>query len=251
MNDEREFDEAQLQLLRDKVKELPTEVAPASVSWTNIRDRIESSRVRTLPTLTGAAQDDATPSETVSNAVVESRIQWWRKPRTVTLIAASLFAVVTSAVIMRERDEQGVVTATAGDNGRVPEARVSESPVTVAEAQSGGTVSAPPQSARDTTVAVPPRRLTLPVAQIFAQYSAATLDLTRDLDARRSRLQPEALAVLDSCLHTIDQAIQESRAALTDAPDNATIIGLLQVTYKQKLDLLRRAADLPTVSLQD
>ena len=65
----------------------------------------------------------------------------------------------------------------------------------------------------------------------------------------RSRLQPEAVAVIDSCLTTIDRAIKESRTALTNAPDNTIIAELLQLTYQQKVDLLRRAAELPLGSL--
>jgi len=76
-----------------------------------------------------------------------------------------------------------------------------------------------------------------------------TTDLTKELEQRRSRLQPEAIAVIDSCLTTIDRAIKESRTALAEEPNNTTIAELLQLTYQQKVDLLRRAAELPLGSL--
>jgi len=57
--------------------------------------------------------------------------------------------------------------------------------------------------------------------------------------------------VLDSCLRKIDAAIAEARAALRREPRNAVLTQLLTVSYRQKLDLLKRAADLPTGSFQD
>lgn len=223
MSDEREFQdaeftEAQLQMLRDKAKALPAEITPNPMAWASIRDRIESSRVHEFPTQQVRQK---------RNVVT----------RNVMLAAASLFVVITSVVVLRERDERPTVASTPDSSDVASPAPVVDAPVSLA--------SAPV----DTTVAVAPRRLSPPVVAVLAQYNAAALDLTRDLDARRPRLQADALAVVDSCLHTIDQAIQESRAALVDAPDNPIIVELLQLTYKQKLDLLRRAADLPTGSL--
>lgn len=242
-----EFSEAQLQLLRDKARALPSDIAPKPVVWTNIRERIESSRVREFPNaalLQPSSADSTSNVQPVTDAIPGgSRTRSLRVTRNVMLAAASLFIVVTSVVVLRERDEPSdepspVALVPSGDSMATP-APVVNAPVPVAAAQ----------SPTETTVAVAPRRLSPPVAAVLAQFNAAALDLTKDLDARRPRLQADALAVIDSCLHTIDQAIQESRAALVDAPDNPTIVELLQLTYKQKLDLLRRAADLPTGSL--
>lgn len=238
-----EFSEAQLQLLRDKVRALPSDIAPKPVVWTNIRERIENSRVREFPNaalLQPSSADSTSNVQPVTDAIPGgSRTRSLRVTRNVMLAAASLFIVVTSVVVLRERDEPSpVALVPSGDSVATP-APVVNAPVSVAAAQ----------SPTETTVAVAPRRLSPPVAAVLAQFNAAALDLTKDLDARRPRLQADALAVIDSCLHTIDQAIQESRAALVDAPDNPTIVELLQLTYKQKLDLLRRAADLPTGSL--
>lgn len=238
-----EFSEAQLQLLRDKARALPSDIAPNPVVWTNIRERIESSRVREFPNaalLQPSSADSTSNVQPVTDAIpVGSRTRSLRVTRNVMLAAASLFIVVTSVVVLRERDEPSPVALVPSGDSMATPAPVVNAPVSVVAAQ----------SPTETTVAVAPRRLSPPVAAVLAQFNAAALDLTKDLDARRPRLQADALAVIDSCLHTIDQAIQESRAALVDAPDNPTIVELLQLTYKQKLDLLRRAADLPTGSL--
>lgn len=83
---------------------------------------------------------------------------------------------------------------------------------------------------------------------VFARYDGAATDLVNEFTRRRARLNPETVAVMDSCLTTIDNAIRETRTALAEAPDNTTIAELLQLTYQQKLDLLRRAAELSEVS---
>jgi hypothetical protein len=83
------------------------------------------------------------------------------------------------------------------------------------------------------------------VVEIYARYDAAAEDLARDLASRRSRLDPATVAVLDSCFAKIDGAIAEARAALQRDPNDAVVGELLSATYHQKLDLLKRAADLP------
>lgn len=83
---------------------------------------------------------------------------------------------------------------------------------------------------------------------VFARYDGAATDLATDFARRRARLNPETVAVMDSCLTTIDNAIRETRTALAEAPDNTTIAELLELTYQQKLDLLRRAAELSEAS---
>ena len=84
-----------------------------------------------------------------------------------------------------------------------------------------------------------------PVVAIYARYDAAAGDLVRELAARRARLDPATVAVLDSCLARIDAAIAEARTALGRDPRDAVVGELLSATYRQKLDLLKRAADLP------
>ncbi len=58
-------------------------------------------------------------------------------------------------------------------------------------------------------------------------------------------VDPETMAVLDSCMRSIDVAIAESKSTLKATPGNATVAELLVGTYQQKIDLLRRAAELP------
>lgn len=214
MHDNDEFDEAELQALRDRTKALPRDIPPAPEAWTNIRDRIERSRAREF-----TPREELTAHVPPADGIITVTPRRTSLQRTQFALgaAAALFIAVTTFVVMREG----------------------------AQETAASTVAAAPESLSqgNSPVASPSIEL------VFAQYDEATSDLAKDLEQRRSRLQPEAVAVIDSCLATIDRAIKESRSALTEAPDNTTIAELLQLTYQQKVDLLRRAAELPLGSL--
>lgn len=218
-----EFDPVELRALLAKAKALRGDMPPRPEAWENIRGRIEALRVRELPFMHSdgiaphKAESDASsgghaiPDRTLP---LPARHAWLRGPRTAMLAAAALFVAVTTTVVMSDPDRgrpQGTGTT--------------------------GTVAEAPMSA-DTSM-----------TPVYARYDNAADDLARDLNQRRTGLNPETMAVLDSCLTTLDNAIRESRSALATTPGNATIAELLQVTYEQKLDLLRRAADLPLGSL--
>jgi hypothetical protein len=83
------------------------------------------------------------------------------------------------------------------------------------------------------------------VADVCNSYDAAASDLQRVLVARRARLSPKTVQVLESSLRAIDQAIREARAALEADPASQDLMDLLDSVYRQKLDLLRRANALP------
>jgi hypothetical protein len=83
------------------------------------------------------------------------------------------------------------------------------------------------------------------VTDVCDSYDAAAGDLQRVLAARRARLSPKTVQVLESSLRAIDQAIREARAALDADPASQDLMDLLDSVYRQKLDLLRRANALP------
>jgi len=80
----------------------------------------------------------------------------------------------------------------------------------------------------------------------YAGYERAARDLAATLDARRSALSPETVAKVEASLRVIDSAIAEARAALARDPGNQALVELLGVSYRQKLDVLHRAAELST-----
>lgn len=254
MNDERnnidgEFDALDLERMRERISALPREVAPSANAWENIRRRIEATRIRELPTASPEVVSVNGPPAVsdVERASVDEfrmrRLHSQRRTRTVMLIAASFFIVVTSVSVIRERG--------AGEPGLATIDSTSGAPTTALTVPETASATVAAASAADTGTRAVSREVESSVAAAIAQYSLASDDMARDFEARRAHLQPEALAVVDSCLQTLDRAIRESKDALKQSPTNATIVELLQVTYQQKLDLLRRSADLPTVSLQD
>jgi anti-sigma-K factor RskA len=64
------------------------------------------------------------------------------------------------------------------------------------------------------------------------------------LDQQEASLAPETVAQLKASLRTIDEAILEARSALARDPANKTLIEMLSGTYRQKMDLMRRTAEM-------
>jgi hypothetical protein len=53
------------------------------------------------------------------------------------------------------------------------------------------------------------------------------------------------MVTLERTLRVIDEAIAEARAALAADPSNRTLLDVLSANYEQKVELLRRASELP------
>lgn len=64
------------------------------------------------------------------------------------------------------------------------------------------------------------------------------------LDQQEASLAPETVAQLKASLRTIDEAILEARIALARDPANKTLIEMLSGSYRQKMDLMRRTAEM-------
>ena len=85
-----------------------------------------------------------------------------------------------------------------------------------------------------------------PARVVDADYAAIVHELTEGLAMRRHQLRPETVAKVEASLRVIDTALNEARAALADDPANRNLLDLLAATYEQKIDLLRRANELPS-----
>jgi anti-sigma factor RsiW len=86
------------------------------------------------------------------------------------------------------------------------------------------------------------------VAAVDRSYVAVVEELTQTLQAQRARLAPSTVATLERTLRVIDDAIAEARAALAADPGNAALLDVLSANYEQKVQLLRRASELPARS---
>lgn len=81
----------------------------------------------------------------------------------------------------------------------------------------------------------------------FASYERSAAELSSLLDERTVRLDPATRAVLERSLRTIDEALEEARAALATDPASPGARAFVETVWRQKLDFLRRANDVATL----
>jgi anti-sigma factor RsiW len=95
--------------------------------------------------------------------------------------------------------------------------------------------------------AVPVTRAALTAAPhtVDADYASAIRELNETLAKHRPELDPTTVAKVEASLRIIDLAITEARHALARDPANRTLIDLLAASYERKVELLRRANELP------
>ena len=74
-------------------------------------------------------------------------------------------------------------------------------------------------------------------------YEAEARILLDKLELRRAMLRPEAAQALDRDLRVVDVAIAELKDAVARDPNNPALRRLLASSYRQKVDLLKRAAN--------
>jgi anti-sigma factor RsiW len=75
-------------------------------------------------------------------------------------------------------------------------------------------------------------------------YIRAIAQLSDAVNHQRDRLDPKTVAVIEKNLRIVDEAIQESRAALAADPNNVERVFTVARMYETKIDLLRQVADL-------
>jgi anti-sigma-K factor RskA len=139
--------------------------------------------------------------------------QLWRRPYAL-VAAAALVAILSSggtALYMSSRNADGRMSARSA----------------ASDANSGAT----PASLAAFTIE----------ENNYLRNVAVLQDL---LDEQEALLAPETVAQLKATLRTIDEAILEARNALARDPANKMLIEMLSGTYRQKVDLLRRTAEM-------
>lgn len=217
---------ARLDDLQATLREVATvarEIAPPEESWPLLRAEIDRRKLVTLETAgpeaapTGARSElapgsaAAPPSQRMpaSPARTRTTMRWKLAAAAIVLVAAS--SAVT-AVVMRH---------------------------------GAGTTPAVATSITPTPRDLPPAT-TLPAAMTEAErgYLASVEELSAALEMARSQLAPATIAIVERNLALIDSAIAESREALAHDPGNRVLMAVLDGTYRQKLELLRRAAQL-------
>lgn len=78
-----------------------------------------------------------------------------------------------------------------------------------------------------------------------ADYAAAIQELDALLRQRQARMDPQTIEVVRRNMAIIDQAIREAQSALAADPANGDLNQAVSAAYKTKINLLRRAVELP------
>src|SRR5438132_6476956 len=84
--------------------------------------------------------------------------------------------------------------------------------------------------------------------QADALYSREITTLERIVKQRNSTLDPATIAIIKRNLEVIDAAIEQSKAALARDPGSTLLYDQLTHTLDKKVDLLRTAAGLPSIT---
>ena len=75
-------------------------------------------------------------------------------------------------------------------------------------------------------------------------YIATVNSLSQTIESAHVELAPETIVKLKQSIRIIDDAIIEARRALAADPSNKALIEMLSTSYDQKVDLLRRTAEM-------
>ena len=106
-------------------------------------------------------------------------------------------------------------------------------------------VRQPSQQREPRATAAIPVMLPAAARDVEAHYIRTASELAEALAGQRGKLDPATVAKVEASLRIIDQAIDEARRALAGDPANLTLLDLLTANYERKLELLRRATELP------
>jgi len=81
------------------------------------------------------------------------------------------------------------------------------------------------------------------VREAEQKYLTAIAMLSRDVNKRRSQLDPMMLARFDASLAQIDRTIQETRQVVKGNPDDPIALQYLLAAYSKKVDVLREMSN--------
>ena len=90
-------------------------------------------------------------------------------------------------------------------------------------------------------IATSPNDSLLLVADSVQSYETEARILLDHLEVQRAIMRPEAASIIDHDLAAIDSAIAELNIAIANDPHNAALRRLLAESYRQKVELLKRA----------
>lgn len=216
------------------------EVEITPLMWTSIESRIRQERAKQ-------------PSGAISR-LREQFAGMFAGPRLSPAFAAVLVmvAIGLTVFVMSRLNSPQAPTQVANTTRQPESPGVTAPPVTVNPTQPGPVT---PAVAKDqgpkTQVPAVPRKPPVNVAPNPAQlvreaeqkYLTAIAMLSRDVDKRRSQLDPMVLARFDASLAEIDRTIKETRQIVKGNPDDPIALQYLLAAYSKKVDVLREIND--------
>ena len=226
------------------------------------------SDVQVAPEMWAAVSQRIEAASRSSRAPAVQRLRSWLRnavalpafsaPVTVALV---LVAVVLTVVIMRYISAPRGVDqqqALSSESTGAPQASpATQDKLVNASPENGGASSANnnpvPKHDRSTTLgrySKSPGDMTAKtkdpsqlVREAEQKYLAAIAMLSRDVDRKRSRLDPATVAELDQALLSIDRTIAATRNAVRRHPDDPLAAQYMLTAYAKKVDVLRGLAD--------
>jgi hypothetical protein len=225
--------------------ERDVEVTP--MLWSSIEARIKQER---------AAQPTVQAAGLVSR-LREQMLGTFGAPRLSPALAFALVLVaITITVIVMTRLNPGVrevakhnsnTPADGAAGGDSNTNRNSAPPATGGGGRSAEIAATPPVPAQNpvkvNTVRKAPATTALTPAQLVREaeqkYVTAIAMLSRDVNRKRSQLDPIMLARFDSALTDIDRTIKDTRRVVRDNPEDPIALQYLLAAYSKKVDVLR------------
>lgn len=196
--------------LLDQLHGVPRAIAPPEEVWTSVRSRIQE-----LPV--AAATPDVVPLDARRPAapVADESIVGHRgrvMPRWLLAAAAMLLVVVSAALAMRLIRRPSASPADLVATSIASEASLAR------------------------------------FAELEAAYLRAAADLVDALERERRSIPPDVAERARQSLLVIDEAVQETRAALANDPDNTALAELTLAAHRRKLEFLQRVRQWSTES---
>jgi Putative zinc-finger len=235
---------ADIRKLRVDAANLP-ELAPSRDLWSGIAARIETPVV---PIGAGAT------SSAGEGNVHRAPRRVVRRVVNAALVAASLVAAAMLGYGARDTERE-VVQTVAPTVPMEPSVVAPDGPLPTQVAELPDAAATPARSVPDRVTPTPAAatpgaaravEVQLAVAKLSADYDREIARLRVLIDQRRSQLDPTTVSVIERNLAVIDTAIAESRRAIVNDPSSRFLIEFLNQSLRDKVELMRTAALLPS-----
>ena len=226
--------------------ERDVEVTP--MLWSSIEARIKQERI-----VQPAAQ-----AAGLFSRLREQMLGMFAAPRLSPALtfALVLIAIAVTVIVMTRLNSGGREIANNNSNTSVRIAEGAESnanrnstPPVTGGSEAGGEIArveaptvAPPTPVRVNAVRKTPATAPTPaqlVREAEQKYVTAIAMLSRDVNRKRSQLDPIILARFDSALSDIDRTIKDTRRVVRENPEDPIALQYLLAAYSKKVDVLR------------